>query len=174
MRALPGSGKTFTTNIIKQEIENSGIPVDIFSSDYFMLNQSGDYEFNKDKLEYSHKICLKGFINSISDNESDDSSCIILDNTNTHPSQFKHYSQVALAFDYKIYIVQIDSALELSKQRGLHNVPDEFYQKNLERMKEPIGKYLGELNIFDNSGNENFVQEIKDFCFKILNKEIEK
>ncbi len=174
MRALPGSGKTFTANIIKQEIEDSGFMVDIFSADHFMVNKSGDYEFNINKLEESHRKCLKGFINSVSENEYND-SFIILDNTNTHPSQFKHYSQVALAFDYKVYIVQIDSAIELSKQRGLHNVPDEFYQKNLERMKEPVGKYLGELNIFNNSGNENFVQEIKEFCFKIINnKEIEK
>jgi predicted kinase len=153
MRAVSGTGKTFSCSTIKNTIAiNYGYEkyVKAFSADNYWIQPDGSYKINMNDIYKAHEWCLKNTIEAIVNGSKEEKSFIFLDNTNTHYNEFAHYNKVAKAFGYHNLIIKIKATKELCLKRQTHNCPESVIDKQFEKMKEKVPKHLGILLSYDN------------------------
>ena len=133
MRGLPGSGKSYTA---KQLVGNG----QIFSTDdYWYLNDTEEYQFDKTKLgqahEWNHRRVDTAVVALI--------PIIVVDNTNTTLRELKSYAPMidkALKRGYTVELVepQTDWAFNVDEcfKRNTHNVPLEALKAMADRYAE--------------------------------------
>lgn len=123
MCGIPGSGKSYTVGKIKEHYESKNIEVVVCSSDHFMMNDKGEYDFHPSKLVYTHRQCQEKFYKSL----EKDNIVIIVDNTNVRIKDLRYYEKAALDKSFKTIIVESDSDWkdnpEYCAKINTHNVP---------------------------------------------------
>lgn len=113
MRGLPGSGKSYLANLIKDKVE--GV---ICSADHY-FEKNGIYTFDKSKLGQAHKKCFDKAVANFKKNK-----IVIVDNTNITLKEINPYldigfSSVFMIESYMAWRYDLD---ELVK-RNTHGVP---------------------------------------------------
>lgn len=123
MCGIPGSGKSYTVNQIKQYYESKNVEVIICSSDHFMMNDKDEYDFHPSKLAYTHRKCQEKFCNAL----SKENIVVIVDNTNVKIRDLRYYEKAALDNSFKTIIVESNSDWkdnpEYCAKMNTHNVP---------------------------------------------------
>lgn len=113
LRGGSGCGKTTWAN--------SQGNFSIYSADdYFIDPNSGEYRFDLDLIGDAHAHCLKSFANAVRLNES---SRIIVDNTNTRVAEFSPYAALAAAYGYSVDIFTFVYDPVKAYKRSAHGVP---------------------------------------------------
>lgn len=123
-RGLPGSGKSFLANYMKNFAKSKGFSASIYSADdYFTDSETKKYEFDGSKIGRAHSQCLtnviKAFKNSI--------ECIIIDNTNSTCWEYNNYLALADVFGYTHRVLEIvcqgNNTINAFHARTIHEVP---------------------------------------------------
>ena len=115
MRGLPGSGKSTLAN----SIAPSAV---VCSADHYFIDDDGVYRFNPSELPAAHEQCQDMFDAAL----NNESSVIVVDNTNVSVSHYRPYINKARQFGYSVAIVDVYdggcSDPELAA-RNTHGVP---------------------------------------------------
>lgn len=120
---VSGSGKS---TLAKSLVENwNGESAICSADDYFIKDRS--YIFDAQKLNHAHEHCHKKFMDSIVAK----TSLIVVDNTNTKPSERDWYIEFAKRFEYYVVSLIVEN---IHGGQSIHNVP----QQTLDRQKNNI------------------------------------
>jgi len=133
LQGLSGSGKS---TIAKKLVEGVNQAV-IVSTDQFMVNEAGEYEFDPTKIGEAHGRCFKRFLIAL----EADWSLIVVDNTNTSVAEIAPYMLAASAFGYEAAILRIECSVEKAAARNLHGTPLDVVQAMAARIAEPLPPY---------------------------------
>lgn len=95
---MPGSGKSTLSNKIKKVYPNTVICA---GDDYF-TDQSGNYNFDRDKLHEAHLSAQNKAIDAC----QNEISPIVVDNTNIKYWELKPYIDIGRKFNYLILIIE--------------------------------------------------------------------
>jgi tRNA uridine 5-carbamoylmethylation protein Kti12 len=134
-RGLPGSGKSFLSNVLALEAIEIGKTCIICSTDdFFMIN--GRYIFDINKLNTNHRLNQeKAFYHMECGTD-----VIIIDNTNVCADEVIPYVDRALHHDYVTFLIDVKTEWafnvdELLK-RNVHGVPLESYKRMLSKWQD--------------------------------------
>jgi predicted kinase len=109
---LPGAGKS--TFASKEIFKNC------FEADHWMVDEQGNYKFNREKLKYCHSQCLKATENAMK-LEKDP---IIVSNTSLTKKEAKPYFLLAKKYKYNIVLVHL-----MTEYKSVHEVPESKIQQ---------------------------------------------
>ena len=87
-----------------------------------MVNDKGEYEFDASKLSACHGTCLKDYCQHVDEYHNDDSSVIIVDNTNISAVEIAPYYAVASAYGCEVEIVTLSIDQDIAFTRQKHGV----------------------------------------------------
>lgn len=139
MHGLPGSGKSYLANQIKEKYETKGIYCPIFSTDdFWYVSEEKPYDFNLARIGKAHRWnqdrCYQAIEAGV--------QAIIVDNTNTTWKEIKPYAKMAVDNGYDVKIEEPDTKwsknVEECFKRNTHNVPKEVIQKMLDRFQDRV------------------------------------
>jgi len=124
VRGIPGSGKSYLVNAIKDILDESIV---CSADDFFRVPDPvypvASYEFDIAKLPQAHNACMAKFIDAIQENKQ----FILVDNTNTHFWEVENYIKLAHDNGYRISLLncnpQTRSELKVCIERQTHDVP---------------------------------------------------
>ena len=108
LRGVPGSGKTFLANVLKD-----ALGAEIFSADDY-FEKDGEYKFDREKLTEAHHDCFNRFVNAL----ERDVECVVVHNTNTRFWEYQKYLHAAEVNEYEYVICDMQSSY-----RNIHGVP---------------------------------------------------
>lgn len=129
MRGVPGSGKS---SYVKEEFPDAAI----CSADRFMIDDDGNYKFDRNMIQTCHKLCRQ----EAEDAMADDVPLVVIDNTNIRVWEFRPYLDLAEKFGYEVEIIRIQEPTEeVCAARNLHGVPIE----TIRRMRENFEEFEG-------------------------------
>jgi predicted kinase len=128
MRSASGAGKSSFVELLK-ESNPSAISC---SADKFFIDKDGSYNFDVTKLGQAHKSCQLQFDAALIDEKI---NLIILDNTNTKPSDWKYYEDKAREAGLRVVFVVLEN-----RHGGVnvHNVPDEVLERQANTIKQNL------------------------------------
>lgn len=115
LRGVSGSGKSSFCDLIAE-------PKVVCSADHYFENEDG-YWFNPLLLGKAHSACQLKFEQACQNPEIKN---IIVDNTNTKPSDFQYYLDRAEAYDIPVVSVVLEKRHNNS---SIHNVPDHVLER---------------------------------------------
>ena len=98
------------------------------SADQFMIDEHGDYKFDRNKLSECHNKCYEEFREFI-DREFD---LVIVANTFTRFWEFKNYHDYAISRNYQVFVVIVENH---HGSGNVHNVPDESVRMQRDRFE---------------------------------------
>lgn len=124
LRAAPGSGKT---TYVKNNFPNAIV----CSADDYFINKNGVYKWFFEGAGKAHKACYEKFKSAVEAQKP----LVVLDNTNTLLSDFRHYIKLAKEHKYKIKIIRLEKPIEQILGRNVHDVPNENVIKMYNRMQ---------------------------------------
>ncbi len=152
LRGIPGSGKSRIAEILAAdhkkviEEEERGVPTEALRARYLsevvvcsadkFFEIKGQYIFDRTKVAEAHASCYLDFIEAIFDPFV---GLIVVDNTNIHLWEYKHYVRLAefMATDVSIYETgEFDVELCFSRQK--HGVPKEVIERMAFEYEEDI------------------------------------
>ena len=129
-----GAGKSTVAQTLKEMFLKNGDPVSIFSADHHMVDEKGNYLFDRAKLPDAHNACLRAFTRVLLLREE---GVLIVDNTNTTRQEVAPYAQLALAHSASLTTMVVVSDPQISAQRNIHEVPEaQVLRQHLRLMKE--------------------------------------
>ena len=137
MRGLPGSGKSFfASNILARMFK---VEPTICSADHF-FEKDGKYNFDPKKLPIAHKTCRQKFLEAIQRGDE----LIVVDNTNTMPTEMAFYWDLATIFTDDVQILAVEPPPMMERKDWLvqcekmnqHGVPMKNIQAMFDRMKK--------------------------------------
>jgi hypothetical protein len=154
MRGLPGSGKSYFAQHVLPEVFNVKVPF-IGSADHFFTDEAGNYDFDPKGLPEAHRQCREKFFkffhlreNSIAIRGDDHAfntkdQLVIVDNTNTTPTEIAFYYDLATIFTKDVEILTVspptgmdwDKWLEQCHQKNQHGVPMKSIKDMGQRLK---------------------------------------
>lgn len=138
LRGIPGSGKSTWTE------KNLGLQDLVSSADRFMVDEKGQYDFSRDKLDDVHRKCLKRFVLGITPSSSEGPFAgppnVVVDNTNTLFEHMKIYLDLARAFSCGIRIVRMDCPIDVARARQRHAVPIQTLERMQRNLEIPLPK----------------------------------
>lgn len=98
-----GAGKTTEANRLETTLTADGETVLIVSAQNFFLDEeTGEYEFNPTKLEEAHGECLYDFTEAL---RGEDITVLIVDNANLTENEIAPYLRLATAYGWDVEIV---------------------------------------------------------------------
>ena len=125
MRGLPGSGKS----TLAKELGSGGV---VFSTDDFFIEQ-GEYKFDPKLLAKNHLKNLERTIKAMENNTTP----IVVDNTNTTPYEMKNYVLAAEKYGYHVEFQEpkTDWAWDVKtlSKKNTHKVPEQAIQSMIDR-----------------------------------------
>jgi predicted kinase len=120
---IPGSGKTtYARRAYPRHVILS-------ADDYFMVD--GVYRYDEAKLTQAHGDCLRRFIRECQSGGHN----LVIDNTNTKPTDIAPYHAIATAYGYEVDILVIEADPEVAFRRNIHGVPLEMCRVMASRLK---------------------------------------
>lgn len=155
MRGYSGSGKSFFSEKLKNENENT----EIVSADYYWLDSSGNYNFDVTKLSLAHKSCYDNFTRLVNSGTN-----VIVDNTNLKYSDIKKYIDYLLvnnnlnSFVYSVELVEVnfndlDTAIKLrSNREDGKNIQESRMREMFKAFKQDVrgmilSEYSGKISL---------------------------
>lgn len=144
MRGLPGSGKThFSSKILPKIFNIEEEFVSISSADNFFM-KNGVYRFNPKQLPYAHKSCRKKFLTALQSAEEEHLDLVIVDNTNTTPTEIAFYYDLATIYTNDVEILTIEPPAIMSHKdwldqccaKNAHGVPMKSITAMADRMQK--------------------------------------
>ena len=145
MRGLPGSGKSFLTNLIKMEeekhVSSSEKPKILSIDNYFLveheqiisnLNQANKkqivmkYEYDKDMDEAYQRSLIKSLKKTIDDALF---NFLIVDMINDKVSRIDEMNTYAKMKGFHVYVVEMDNNLDICIRRNEHGRTTQEIQK---------------------------------------------
>lgn len=138
MRGLPGSGKSYFGEKMLQRLFETA-PT-IVSADHFFIGDDGVYRFNPKQLAVAHKVCRKKFLQALTDG----CELVVVDNTNTMPTEIAFYYDLATLFTNDVEILTLEPPaimerknwLEQCNKMNQHGVPMKSITAMADRMKK--------------------------------------
>jgi adenylate kinase family enzyme len=126
IRGIPGSGKsTLATAIMGYHDVDDGRAVH-FEADMMMVDEKGEYKYDRSKLQECHDWCYDGVLNAM----IDDIPVIVVSNTFTQLWQYNPYISLA-----KIYGYDVQEIICKGNFKSVHDVPEESMKKFRERFQ---------------------------------------
>lgn len=114
LQGIPGSGKS---SLIPKHHAYSTV-----SADHHFIGLDGVYRFNPAELGEAHGSCLRAFARRCA---TPDCAELVVDNTNTTPTEVAPYYALAQAYGHEVRIIYVPCAPEVGAARNLHGVPIE-------------------------------------------------
>jgi predicted kinase len=128
LRGIPGNGKS----TLAEELCNNGkSSVICCADDYFTDIETGEYNWNVEKIGAAHKWCFELF----EDNLKNDTEIIVVANTNTRETDVNKYRNLALEYNYLTFVLTVEN---WHNGKDIHNVPDEAKTRMKEQLKNSI------------------------------------
>jgi predicted ABC-type ATPase len=127
LRGVSGSGKTSFAKML-QDLHPNVVSV---SADQFFVTKNGDYAFDSAKLGSAHAWCFLEFQMAV-DRES---QLIVVDNTNTCPSEFGRYKEDAEKKGYSVFFIVMENR---HGKASVHGVPERTLLKQEERILDSL------------------------------------
>jgi len=142
MRGIPGSGKSTAAEFLGST-EDSYIKIidcvkyvmnksdnkiiaAIHSTDQYLVNEDGEYEYDKKKIQQNHNLNYKDFVSSLR-NKVDK---VIVDNTNIKKRDFKRYVTAAYDYGYAVLIISVPPpSVGEAVARNVHSVPSDVVKR---------------------------------------------
>lgn len=123
IRGIPGSGKSELALTLACSDHNGRYGI-VCEADKFMVDDYGNYKFDKDKLAEAHRQC---FIQAVT------TACwgtnnIIISNTNIDGWEYTKYLHLAFIFDMDVQIITLDSTFN-----SIHTNDDNVIKAMLKR-----------------------------------------
>lgn len=119
LRAIPGSGKSYVTNHIKQSLLNKFSVVSASADDYFIDKSTGQYVFDIEKIGNAHGHSRYAFEKAL----EQQTNVIIVDNTNLKSRDWRHYKLTAIENGYMVVVLNIVCDQQTAFKRQTHGVP---------------------------------------------------
>lgn len=117
LRGIPGCGKsTFGAFLFFIDCAAKDDPVRC-SADQWMVDKTGNYQFDPKKLGYCHKMCQESAENACKMNIP----LVIIENTNTKMDEMKPYLKIAETYGYMVFVLTVNN---IHGCKDIHNVPD--------------------------------------------------
>jgi len=140
LRAAPGFGKTiYAEQILPIALGLDKKKILIVSSDHYMVNDDGIYEFDWRKLGKNHLTCRKTFLHAMCFRQ--ELEAVIVDNTNTRLIEIAYYQGLGSIFG-PVEIHEIIGNLDTLICKNIHGVPDSTVVDMFNRIKdEPIPRF---------------------------------
>lgn len=140
---IPGSGKSYTANIIREHFEKTLAPegktITTVSADHFFEDKDGNYNFKPKLLGRAHAQCMSRFKDAIKEQVD----MIIVDNTNTQKWEWEKYASLAKEAGYEVKMSRIpctsEEEFQVFCERQTHGVPEAHLRKMWERWGEDDG-----------------------------------
>lgn len=132
VRGLPGGGKSYLANEIREVAELDNMSCVVLSTDDFWM-VDGEYKFNGRRLSEAHQWNQARFRKHVGDG----TEIIVVDNTNTQFWEMAPYMEFAIANDYIITIREPTTSwakdIDECVKRNTHNVPRQAIEKMMNR-----------------------------------------
>jgi predicted kinase len=141
MRGYAGSGKSYKSEQIKKENENT----EIVSADHYWLDSSGNYNFDVTKLSLAHKDCYDKFTRLVNSGVN-----VIVDNTNLKYNDIKKYIDYLVtnnnlnSYIYSVELIEvsfnsIEDAIKLRSNRADgKNIPENRMREMFKAFKQDV------------------------------------
>ena len=130
MRGLPGSGKSILSTLLAG-VTDSGV---ILSADDYFVDRRGIYRYNPNDIGKAHEVCKTNCKAAMVASQNP----IIIDNTNTQTWEMLPYVELALDFQYRIYVIEPTTAwknnVRTLAEKNSHGVP-------FDKIKAMHGRY---------------------------------
>ena len=131
LRGVPGCGKSTVADLIActgmTDIPNSVI---CCTDDYF-VDKNGNYNWNPKEIYRAHVYCQNKCQVAMLDNTTK----IIIANTNTTPKDFKEYERLAENYGYRVFHLVVENR---HGGKNVHNVPAETLINMETKLKNSI------------------------------------
>lgn len=139
IRGIPGSGKTFTADLLS---ENGKYPV--LSADMFFVDSEGNYNWDASKIKDAHAWCLNmtdrcmhcndGWWHSTDDYrfKHTNTNKIFVTNTFTQEWEMEPYFKLAEKYGYTVVTLICENR---HGGTNIHNVPEETIEKMKNRFE---------------------------------------
>jgi len=121
MRGGPGSGKSF--QVAQLCFTRDKAPV-VCSADEFFVDDNGNYSFDPRWLGRAHGACLKKCVESMVAREN-----VIIDNTNSSPTEMIPYLALCQAFGYSCTVIKVLCDRKIAWKRQSHGVPEDKFNE---------------------------------------------
>lgn len=161
MRGLPGSGKSYHINKLKQQYPFSAI---VASADHFFTDEDGNYKFDPTKLTEAHADCFAAAYTAMDDGES----IIVIDNTNLTRAEYTPYVMLGRFYGYEVRLVNVWADVHVCARRNTHGVPEHVIHGMLNRREARAPFDPGEINLTGDVGLcklvESLQQEMSERC----------
>lgn len=122
LRGVPGCGKS----TLAEELTNNNKSSVICSADDYHMHD-GKYVWDESRSHAAHLWCMQLF----EENLKDETEIIVVSNTNVKHRDIKYYRNLALEYDYKVFVLVVENWHE---GVNTHDVPEE----SLKRMENSI------------------------------------
>lgn len=118
MRGLPGAGKSYTAQTIRNYADDHCEVISVSADDYF-YNDRGDYRFDPSKLPQAHGECFRKAVSwATATVLPTRSRLIVVDNTNISAWEVAPYMALAQAYAIPAYILTVDCGQEERMKRN--------------------------------------------------------
>lgn len=128
LRGIPGNGKSKLADTLCENYKSSVI---CCADDYFTNFETGDYNWDAEKIGSAHLWCK----NLFKENLEDQTDIIVVANTNIRQRDVKIYRNLALEYNYLVFVLTVENWHD---GQDSHNVPIEVKEK----MKETLIKTI--------------------------------
>lgn len=109
IRGLPGSGKTTITKTQFPNFVN-------YEADMFFIDESGNYAFDKTRLQDAHNWCIESARKALSEGKD-----VVVSNTFTRLYEIQPYVNMAIEFNIPLQVICANG-----NYKNTHNVPEAF------------------------------------------------
>jgi predicted kinase len=114
IRGLPGSGKS----TFAWELEKAGVvDITVEADDYFINEETGEYQFDANKLHSAHRMCQLNAAAALAEGTS-----VGVSNTSTSEKEVAVYKKIAEQYNAKFVSIIVENRHE---GKNIHGVPED-------------------------------------------------
>jgi predicted kinase len=137
LRGISGAGKSTYCATLKGRVEV------VSANKYFISADDKVYRFDPSRLNEAHAYCMREYLFYCSGGaEGEEIDYLVVDNTNSTPTEIAPYILVAAAYNLKVEVVQINCDPEVAFSRCIHAVPKRTILNQLRNIeRKPLPPY---------------------------------